>query len=104
MGGAGAGHIMDMVNRMRQNRALLQNRKFSEARADLLKTGRIQKIELRKATPEEMAKIKALIREDAKREKARIIFVLSLTIPAVLIILYAISRFVVYMIESQSTI
>ena len=70
---AGEGHILDMLKRNEQNRALQSgpNRRGVKARYDGKLKGRITKFNYPDISPEELAKLKKEIRKHARKEKIK---------------------------------
>ncbi|ADY28195.1 hypothetical protein Celly_0360 [Cellulophaga lytica DSM 7489] len=81
----GAGHVADMNNRMKQNRSMKTSNKskFKSNNRDLnFSTGKSEKLNFKKVSVEELARIKTEIRKKAKseRKKERIIIALAVLI------------------------
>ncbi len=84
----GAGHIMDMNNRMKQNRSMKnsQKEKFKLHNKDLVFKGDTKKLEFKQVPEKELQRIKFEIRQRAKAERKRemLIFIAVLLLLAVL--------------------
>jgi hypothetical protein len=90
----GAGHIMDMNNRMRQNRSMKSSnkQKFKSNNRDLdFKKGNSKKLEFKKVSDKELERIKFKIRQKAKAERKRekIIFISIILIISIVIYIIA---------------
>lgn len=83
----GAGHILDMINRLKQNRALRPSnrQKFKERNRDIIHTGQ-HKLKDKKISAKELAVIKKRIKEKAKKTRHQqniivaVIFMITATI------------------------
>jgi hypothetical protein len=83
----GAGHIMDMINRMKQNRSMRQSGKFKDNREAINATAKsYQKPEFKKVSKEELEAIKTKIQSQAAEErKKKIRFYIGVTISFVIL-------------------
>lgn len=74
----GAGHIMDMINRMKQNRALRPSsrQKFKEHSRDkiYLTNKKAEQTNFKTITEKELTKIKKQIRDRANTERKKVQF------------------------------
>ena len=87
----GAGHVIDMVNRMRQNRSLRPSNKAkfkeNERKAVYEGTG---KAEFNKVSPGKLARIKEAIRKSAEADKRRdkVLFLVSVILTILLFLIF----------------
>lgn len=83
--GLGAGHVLDMVNRMKQNRSIRpSNRKKFKDNRESIHSGskHSSKLSFKKVSIEQLNKVKEKIRSEAalRRRKERFIYVLGFLI------------------------
>ena len=79
----GAGHIADMNNRMRQNRAMKASNKpkFKSGNRDLnFDTKNSKKLFFKKVSKRELNKIKSQIQQDLKKDRTKQLFVFILSV------------------------
>ena len=66
---SGAGHMLHAIKSLKANRDLLKNKR-SKNRGNLSGDDKMQ-VEFKRVKPEELARIKASIREDAKKSQRK---------------------------------
>ncbi|NRB59011.1 MAG: hypothetical protein HRU50_03600 [Winogradskyella sp.] len=83
--GLGAGHVLDMVNRMKQNRSMRPSnrKKFKDNRESIRSASKhSSKLSFKEVSTEQLNKVKEKIRSEAalRRRKERFIYVLGFLI------------------------
>ena len=76
-GGAGAGHIFDMIARLKANKSLLKRKRYFQTKAIYLKASGGKKISFRECPPEVLEKIRKDFKKEAKKRTLKTIFSLS---------------------------
>ena len=99
--GSGAGHIFDMINRLRANKNLTNRRRFAESRDRLIRLNGGEPLSFRECSEETLLQI----RLDFEAEKKRLIrirtirLITSLAITAVILI--AISFLLLFLLTNE---
>ena len=91
---SGAGHIIEMINRLRSNESLLRKRQYFELRKKYLGSFEKKEIHFRKATKEEMKAVREKIKRQKKIELQRNILILILSIITTAVLISAIIFFI----------
>ncbi len=80
MAGGGAGHMLQMVQQLRANRALLGKRKsFKDLREDYLKYAKRIHIDYKKASPEQLKLVRAQIKMHKEKELFKLLVAGAIT-------------------------
>ncbi len=85
----GSGHAADMIRSLKVNRSLLRGKKsLSEIRKTYKNTFDSEKTDIKKATPEQLLKIREKLFFDNKKKQIKSIRLLSITFFVVFILAY----------------
>lgn len=84
----GAGHMQDMINKIKQNTALRASKR-RDKRSQKLSKSKTTKLEFKKVSPSELKKIKNKIRLSTKRERLKTnVLTLLIGLPVTIIVVY----------------
>jgi len=95
--GGGAGHIMDMIGRIKTNEALRKRKSYYKTVQDYLRVTGGKRLSFRRATPKELAAIRQQIRKKRKRETRMTILALAIGSILAIGILWLIAQGLTYM-------
>lgn len=93
--GLGAGHVLDMINRMKQNRAQRpSNRdKFKQNNREGIYSSEVKEKPKFKTVPEkELLKIKEQIQTNAKKQRKREIRILSVVFFLIIVLVFVFAK------------
>lgn len=90
----GAGHTMDMLRRLKQNRSIRTSKKakFKEDRREIQSQENKSKVNFKTVSDIELAEIKFQIQQKAKSENRKSIIVFSVVIVAVTLVFIVLFR------------
>lgn len=90
----GAGHIMDMISRIRGNSGLRKNRGYFGIKEEYLKISNQQGYNYKNATPEQLEAVRSELRRQVAMESKRITLVIVLSVILALALLALVSFFI----------
>jgi len=85
---SGAGHMLHTIKTLKQNRALLKNKRAMNKKGKASNSYSETKLEFKKVSPAELAKLKEEIRARARKSRIREIVIMGISFLIVIVLLY----------------
>ena len=92
--GGGAGHIFDMIARIRENASLLKKSRYFKTKRQYLKVTYGQKISFRETKKEELEAIRQKIKKERKLEIVKDIIAWTITLILTGLVIYWVLLFI----------